>query len=94
MLFLLRERKERDLKSESCVKHKMEEKSDSGLKASLLGSGGRSRRLSRKNSYNTLINDFVSRLPPKLRAGVDPESPDNIDYSRVSGLSQGWSVQR
>ncbi|KAK9941365.1 hypothetical protein M0R45_017971 [Rubus argutus] len=67
----------------------MEEKSDSGLKASLLGSGGRSRRLSRKNSYNTLINDFVSRLPHKLRAGVDPESPDNIDYSRVSGLSQG-----
>ncbi|KAK9941367.1 hypothetical protein M0R45_017973 [Rubus argutus] len=69
----------------------MEEKSDSGLKASLLGSGGRSRRLSRRNSYNTLLRDFVSRLPPKLRAGIDPESesPDNIDYSRVSGLSQG-----
>ncbi|KAM5582360.1 metal tolerance protein 4-like [Rosa sericea] len=67
----------------------MEDKSDSGVKASLLGSGGRSRRLSRRNSYTTLVNDFISRLPPKVRAGVDPESPEVIDCSRASGLSEG-----
>ncbi|KAM5582359.1 hypothetical protein ABKV19_002667 [Rosa sericea] len=68
----------------------MEDKSDSGVKASLLGSGGRShRRLSRRNSYSTLVNDFISRLPPKVRAGVDPESPEVIDCSRASGLSAG-----
>ncbi|KAL6195073.1 hypothetical protein ACLB2K_030694 [Fragaria x ananassa] len=69
----------------------MEDKSDSGQKASLLGSGGRSRRLSRKNSYNTLRNDFVSRLPNKVRAGLglDPESSDVINCSRASGLTEG-----
>ncbi|PRQ35550.1 hypothetical protein RchiOBHm_Chr5g0081251 [Rosa chinensis] len=70
----------------------MEDKSDSGLKASLLGNGGRTRRLSRKNSYSTLINDFISRLPPKVRAGLDPDSPEVIDCSRASGLSEGLSV--
>ncbi|CAN6558883.1 unnamed protein product [Malus baccata var. baccata] len=72
----------------------MEVKSEtSGVKTPLftplLGSGGRSRRLSRRNSYNTLRKDFISRLPDKVRAGVDPESADGIDFSRTSALNRG-----
>ncbi|BFG33443.1 hypothetical protein CerSpe_197170 [Prunus speciosa] len=69
----------------------MDGKSDTGggVKSPLLGSGGRSRRLSRRNSYNSLRNDFVSRLPDNVRAGLDPESPEGIDYSRTTGLNRG-----
>ncbi|KAB2616444.1 metal tolerance protein 4-like [Pyrus ussuriensis x Pyrus communis] len=72
----------------------MEENSETGgvktpLFTPLLGSGGRSRRLSRRNSYDSLRNDFISRLPDKVRTGVDHESPDGIDFSRTSALSRG-----
>lgn len=74
----------------------MEGKSDTGggVKSPLLGSGGRSRRLSRRNSYNSLRNDFVSRLPDNVRAGLDPESPEGIDYSRTTGLKRGISLPK
>ncbi|KAI3461868.1 hypothetical protein Pfo_018531 [Paulownia fortunei] len=53
------------------------------------GSGRRSRGLSRRNSVNSLRNDFISRLPDKVRSAVDPESPSHVDLSGAQGLSQG-----
>ncbi|KAL3616352.1 Metal tolerance protein 4 [Castilleja foliolosa] len=51
--------------------------------------GRRGRVLSRRNSVNSLRTDFISRLPDKVRAAVDPESPSVVDLSRIKGLSEG-----
>ncbi|KAG6411880.1 hypothetical protein SASPL_124533 [Salvia splendens] len=54
------------------------------------GGSGRSGRLSRRNSVNSLRNDFISRLPDNVQSAVDPESPSSyFDVSRAQGLSQG-----
>ncbi|KAL2239690.1 metal tolerance protein 4-like [Sesamum indicum] len=53
------------------------------------GGSGRRRRLSRRNSVNSLRSDFISRLPDKVRSAVDPESPSHFDLSRAQGLSKG-----
>lgn len=45
--------------------------------------------LSRQNSVNSLRNDFISRLPDKLRPAVDTESPYDIDFSQTSNLTPG-----
>lgn len=45
--------------------------------------------LSRHNSVNTLRNDFIARLPDKLRSGVDDESPYDVDFSKTSALTPG-----
>ncbi|CAI9770548.1 unnamed protein product [Fraxinus pennsylvanica] len=55
----------------------------------LRGSGRLSRRLSRRNSVNSLRNEFISRLPDKVRSGVDPESSSLFDLSRTMGLTKG-----
>ncbi|KAL2470462.1 putative metal tolerance protein C3 [Abeliophyllum distichum] len=66
-----------------------------GAKAPLLeewklrGSGRHSRRLSRRNSVNSLRNDFIARLPDKVRSGVDPESSSLFDLSKTKGLNKG-----
>nr|POF09709.1 metal tolerance protein 4 [Quercus suber] len=63
------------------------------LKTPILGasrSGGRVGKLSRRYSVNSLRSEFVSRLPDKLRSGIDPESdPFDLDLSKASGLSKG-----
>ncbi|XP_050278778.1 metal tolerance protein 4-like [Quercus robur] len=64
------------------------------LKTPILGpsrSGGRGRRMSRRYSVNSLRSEFVSRLPDKLRSGIDPESDDifDLDLSKASGLTKG-----
>ncbi|RVX12930.1 Metal tolerance protein 4 [Vitis vinifera] len=46
-------------------------------------------RLSRRNSSNSLRNEFVSRLPEKIRSGIDVESPSHLDLSKSKGLSEG-----
>nr|QWE49616.1 metal tolerance protein 4 [Vaccinium myrtillus] len=53
------------------------------------GSGRRSRTLSRGYSVNSLRQEFVSRLPAKLRAGVDLESVSLIDFHKITGLTPG-----
>ncbi|KAI4383669.1 hypothetical protein MLD38_009478 [Melastoma candidum] len=54
------------------------------------GSGRRSGRLWRKNSVTTLRRDFISKLPDKVKAGMDPESdPYDIDFSKSSGVTTG-----
>ncbi|KAL1565725.1 Metal tolerance protein 4 [Salvia divinorum] len=54
------------------------------------GGSGRRARLSRRNSVNSLRNDFISRLPDNVLSAVDPESPSShIDLSGAQGLSQG-----
>ncbi|XP_057955627.1 metal tolerance protein 4-like [Malania oleifera] len=49
-------------------------------------SGG---RLRRRNSVNSLRNDFVSRLPDEVRSSLDVESSFRFAPSRTSGLSKG-----
>ncbi|KAL1808651.1 hypothetical protein ACET3Z_025641 [Daucus carota] len=46
-------------------------------------------RLSRRNSVNSLKNEFVSRLPDKVRSGVDLESSSLFNLSATSSLTQG-----
>ncbi|KAJ9697823.1 hypothetical protein PVL29_007107 [Vitis rotundifolia] len=46
-------------------------------------------RLSRRNSANSLRNEFVSRLPEKIRSGIEVESPSHLDLSKSKGLSEG-----
>lgn len=65
--------------------------SSSGPKTPLLisRSGRRSGFLSRRNSVNTLRKEFVSRLPEKVRSGLDVESPYEIDVSKPKELTKG-----
>ncbi|KAH1033579.1 hypothetical protein J1N35_045753 [Gossypium stocksii] len=65
--------------------------SNSGVKTALLTSGenGKRVRFARRNSVNSLRNDFMLRLPDKVRTGLDAESPFDIDVSRTKGLTQG-----
>ncbi|OAY43101.1 metal tolerance protein 4 [Manihot esculenta] len=43
----------------------------------------------RRNSVSHLKCDFISNLPDKVRAGLDPESPFNLDLSKTKGFVQG-----
>ncbi|GLT71773.1 hypothetical protein SLA2020_437690 [Shorea laevis] len=66
----------------------------SSPKSPLLGKDGRraSRRglLSRRNSVNSLRTEFVTRLPDKVRCGLDLESDSfDLDLSRTRGLTKG-----
>ncbi|KAG8471615.1 hypothetical protein CXB51_036233 [Gossypium anomalum] len=65
--------------------------SNSGVQTALLTSGenGKRVRFVRRNSVNSLRNDFMLRLPDKVRTGLDAESPFDIDVSRTKGLTQG-----
>ncbi|XP_011037970.1 PREDICTED: metal tolerance protein 4-like isoform X1 [Populus euphratica] len=68
----------------------MEGNSVSGPKTPLLmGEGRRSRRLSRRNSVNSLRSNFVAKLPDKVRSGLDIESPYQINLSKTTGLTEG-----
>ncbi|GMH12818.1 hypothetical protein Nepgr_014659 [Nepenthes gracilis] len=74
----------------------MEESSNFDQKSPLLGSpsrrlsgSGKRARLSRMNSVGSLRNDFVTRLPEKVRSGLDIESPYHTDLSKTSGLTKG-----
>ncbi|KAK4757390.1 hypothetical protein SAY87_018691 [Trapa incisa] len=41
------------------------------------------------NSVTALRSDFFSKLPNKVRSGVDPESPFHLDLSKTTGLIEG-----
>ncbi|XVF69751.1 hypothetical protein PTKIN_Ptkin11bG0106800 [Pterospermum kingtungense] len=64
--------------------------SGSGVSTALLAKSesGKRGRLRRRNSVNTLMSEFVSRLPDKVRSGLDAESPFHIDVSKTKGLTQ------
>ncbi|XP_027334653.1 metal tolerance protein 4-like [Abrus precatorius] len=51
-------------------------------------SGSRRGRLSRRNSVNSLRASFLSKLPSKVRSGLDSESSD-IDLASSTALSKG-----
>ena len=38
---------------------------------------------------NSLRCDFFSKLPQKVKYGVDPEAPFEIDLSKTKGLIEG-----
>ncbi|XP_017983744.1 PREDICTED: metal tolerance protein 4 [Theobroma cacao] len=69
----------------------MEGELGSGDKTALLMKSGswKRGRFYRRNSVNSLRNEFVSRLPDKVRSGVDAESPFRIDVSKTGGLTRG-----
>jgi len=56
------------------------------------GAGGRPPSLRRHDSARSLRSSFLSRLPAKVRAGLDPERLADLDLSRAKGLSQGSKV--
>lgn len=62
-------------------------------RAPLLGSGagaaGRPPSLRRRDSARSLRSSFLSRLPDKVRAGLDPERLNDLDLARAKGLSKG-----
>jgi len=56
-------------------------------------SGDRSDRLTRRNSVNSIRTFFFSKLPDKVRSGLDSESPyDGINISSTTALSKGISL--
>ncbi|RZC83255.1 hypothetical protein C5167_046043 [Papaver somniferum] len=59
---------------------------ETGLESVITGGG---KLLIRRDSVNSLGRDFVSKLPHKVRSGVDPETPFNIDISKTLGLIEG-----
>ncbi|XVE78791.1 hypothetical protein DITRI_Ditri14bG0006400 [Diplodiscus trichospermus] len=69
----------------------MEGESNSSVRTALLvkSESGKRGRLNRRNSVNSMRNEFVSRLPDKVRSGLDAESPFHIDVSKIKGLTQG-----
>lgn len=46
-------------------------------------------RVTRRYSVNSILGDFSSRLPDKLRCGLNPEDPFNINLSKTKWLNQG-----
>lgn len=71
--------------SDSDPKSPLLSKSNGGLSTE----SGRRARFSRRSSANSLRNDFLSRLPEKVRSGIDVEAPSHIDFSKSKGLSEG-----
>ncbi|XP_026413017.1 metal tolerance protein 4-like [Papaver somniferum] len=59
---------------------------ETGVESIITGGG---KLLIRRDSVNSLGRDFVSKLPHKVRSGVDPETPFNIDISKTLGLIEG-----
>ncbi|KAJ9183113.1 hypothetical protein P3X46_007020 [Hevea brasiliensis] len=68
----------------------MKTESNSSPKAPLLVVHERkqSGTLSRNKSVRTLRDEFFSRLPDKVRSGVDVESPFHVDISKTKGLTK------
>ncbi|KAL7613538.1 hypothetical protein Lser_V15G06485 [Lactuca serriola] len=46
-------------------------------------------RRNRRNSVTSLRCDFFSKLPEKVRRGLDPEAPFQVDLSKTIGLIEG-----
>ncbi|KAG5555477.1 hypothetical protein RHGRI_006208 [Rhododendron griersonianum] len=58
------------------------------LKSPLLPNDGpKSNR--KRNSVASIKRDFFSKLPQKVRSGLDPETPFQIDLSKITGLIEG-----
>lgn len=55
----------------------------------LFGGSGRRVRIGRRNSFNSLRNDFVAQLPDKVRSGFDSESLE-VDFSRTTLVGEGF----
>ncbi|KAD7478220.1 hypothetical protein R6Q59_007669 [Mikania micrantha] len=60
-------------------------------KTPLLSSEEDSRQLRRhrRTSVTSLRGDFLSKLPEKVRCGLDPEAPFQVDLSKTIGLIEG-----
>ncbi|XP_071735536.1 LOW QUALITY PROTEIN: metal tolerance protein 4-like [Rutidosis leptorrhynchoides] len=60
-------------------------------KKPLLSSEGGSKhtRRNRRTSVTSLRGDFFSKLPEKVRCGLDPEAPFQVDLSKTTGLIEG-----
>lgn len=56
------------------------------------GDSAHAARVPRKNSVTSMRGEFVSRLPDKVRHGVDMERPCTLDVSRTKDLVEGSVV--
>ncbi|KAF4369000.1 hypothetical protein CsatB_019561 [Cannabis sativa] len=46
-------------------------------------------RVHKSNSVTTLKSEFFSKLPEKVRSGLDPEALLNLDFTKTTGLLEG-----
>ncbi|PWA71638.1 metal tolerance protein 4 [Artemisia annua] len=51
--------------------------------------GSKHIRRHRRTSVTSLRGDFLSKLPDKVRRGLDPEAPFHVDLSKTTGLIEG-----
>lgn len=51
--------------------------------------GSKNVRRHRRTSVTSLRGDFLSKLPDKVRRGLDPEAPFQVDLSKTIGLIEG-----
>ncbi|KAI3794770.1 hypothetical protein L1987_37408 [Smallanthus sonchifolius] len=60
-------------------------------KTPLLASEEESKHIRRhkRTSVTSLRGDFLSKLPEKVRCGLDPEAPLQVDLSKTTGLIEG-----
>ncbi|KAH7855506.1 hypothetical protein Vadar_025635 [Vaccinium darrowii] len=58
------------------------------LKSPLLGNEA-PKIYRKRNSVASIKSDFFSKLPEKVRTGIDPEAPFQIDLSKTTGLIEG-----
>jgi hypothetical protein len=69
---------------------KREGEIDSPLLNDSRASAAAARRPRRSRSVTSLRSEFVSRLPDKVRPGLDPEKPFSVDLARAKGLTKGY----
>ncbi|XP_058204812.1 metal tolerance protein 4 [Rhododendron vialii] len=58
------------------------------LKSPLLPNEG-PKSYRKRSSVASIKRDFFSKLPEKVRSGLDPETPFQIDLSKITGLIEG-----
>ena len=46
-------------------------------------------RVQKSNSFTSLKCEFFSKLPEKVRSGLDPESILHLDLTKTTGLVEG-----
>ncbi|KAL2225846.1 metal tolerance protein 4-like [Sesamum indicum] len=62
---------------------------DEGSRTPLLQTNLKNQTRSTRNSVNALKCDFLSKLPDKVKTGLDPEASSHLDFSKTTGLAAG-----
>lgn len=62
---------------------------DERSRTPLLQTNLKNQTRSTRNSVNALKCDFLSKLPDKVKTGLDPEASSHLDFSKTTGLAAG-----